>query len=166
MQILLSLDLATKTGYCISSSSGVLVSGVLNYTIKPLTKKQKASGMKRDVDSKFFKFKKDVTELLTKYNVTTCSYEDVQFITQGSKQASSYFGLRGVLLSILYKREVPIIPVSVGALKKHCTGKGNANKADMVTAVESKIGREVKDDNEADAIALSYYAWDIIKRGY
>lgn len=44
----------------------------------------------------------------------------------------------------------------VGAIKKHATGKGNANKEQMVEAVRA-LGFHPADDNEADAIALLLY---------
>lgn len=42
------------------------------------------------------------------------------------------------------------------AVKKHWTGRGNAKKPDMIVACRQR-GWEVKDDNEADALAI----WDL-----
>jgi Holliday junction resolvasome RuvABC endonuclease subunit len=43
--------------------------------------------------------------------------------------------------------------VPVGTIKKHVTGKGNASKAEVIAAVKAK-GFNLKDDNEADSLAL------------
>jgi Holliday junction resolvasome RuvABC endonuclease subunit len=43
--------------------------------------------------------------------------------------------------------------VPVGTLKKHATGRGNADKAAMIAAMRTK-GFRPADDNEADALAL------------
>jgi Holliday junction resolvasome RuvABC endonuclease subunit len=45
----------------------------------------------------------------------------------------------------------------VGTIKKHATGKGNADKVAMVEAMQLR-GHPVTDDNEADALALLYWA--------
>ena len=44
-------------------------------------------------------------------------------------------------------------------IKRFATGKGNAKKSDMIHAATHKFGREVADDNEADALALWHLAW-------
>ena len=45
----------------------------------------------------------------------------------------------------------------MGTIKKHATGKGNANKDQMIGAVRMR-GHTPADDNEADAIALLLWA--------
>jgi Holliday junction resolvasome RuvABC endonuclease subunit len=52
---------------------------------------------------------------------------------------------------------IPYQGVPVGTIKKHATGRGNANKAAMVAAMWAK-GYPVTDDNEADALALLHWA--------
>lgn len=47
--------------------------------------------------------------------------------------------------------------VHVGTLKKFMTGKGNAEKSEMIAAVKAR-GFEPRDDNEADAIAIMLWA--------
>ncbi len=47
--------------------------------------------------------------------------------------------------------------VPVGTLKRHATGKGNAGKAEMVSAMKLR-GYVVADDNEADALAVLDWA--------
>jgi Holliday junction resolvasome RuvABC endonuclease subunit len=48
--------------------------------------------------------------------------------------------------------------VHTATLKKFVTGKGNAKKPEMVGAVRLRWAPSVTDDNEADAIAILYYA--------
>jgi Holliday junction resolvasome RuvABC endonuclease subunit len=45
----------------------------------------------------------------------------------------------------------------VGTIKRHVTGKGNAGKSEMVSAVRAR-GYPVADDNEADALAVLDWA--------
>jgi Holliday junction resolvasome RuvABC endonuclease subunit len=50
-------------------------------------------------------------------------------------------------------RKIPYSGVPVGTIKKHATGKGNANKEAMIAAAVA-MGYRPADDNEADALAL------------
>ena len=45
----------------------------------------------------------------------------------------------------------------VGTIKRHVTGRGNADKAAVIAAVRT-LGFEPADDNEADALALLDWA--------
>ena len=45
----------------------------------------------------------------------------------------------------------------MGAIKRHVTGKGNANKDAVIAAVTDR-GFAPADDNEADAIAILLWA--------
>ena len=47
--------------------------------------------------------------------------------------------------------------VPVGTIKRHATGKGNANKEAMMAAARAR-GFSPADDNEADAIAILLWA--------
>ena len=47
--------------------------------------------------------------------------------------------------------------VPVGTIKRHATGKGNADKASVIAAVQA-LGFNPVDDNEADALALLDWA--------
>ena len=53
--------------------------------------------------------------------------------------------------------QIPYQGVPVGTIKKHATGKGNAGKDDMIASVRLH-GHTPVDDNEADALALLYWA--------
>ena len=48
---------------------------------------------------------------------------------------------------------------SATEIKNFATGKGRASKGDMVHAAIHKFGREVGDDNEADALAMWHLAY-------
>ena len=45
----------------------------------------------------------------------------------------------------------------VGTIKRHIAGKGNADKAAVIPAVQA-LGFDPQDDNEADALALLLWA--------
>jgi hypothetical protein len=54
-------------------------------------------------------------------------------------------------------RGVPYEGVPVGTIKRHATGKGNADKDAMIAAARAR-GFSPADDNEADAITLLFWA--------
>jgi Holliday junction resolvasome RuvABC endonuclease subunit len=54
-------------------------------------------------------------------------------------------------------RGIPYEGVPVGTIKRHATGKGNADKEAMIAAARER-GFSPADDNEADAIAILHWA--------
>ena len=55
------------------------------------------------------------------------------------------------------QHEVPYQGVPVGTIKRHVTGKGNADKAAVIAAIRAR-GFNPADDNEADALAILLWA--------
>jgi len=49
--------------------------------------------------------------------------------------------------------------VYVGTIKHHATGKRNANKQDVITAMQAK-GYQPRENTEADALALLEWVGD------
>ena len=80
----------------------------------------------------------------------------------GTDAAHVYGGLMASLTSWAELRGIPYEGVPVGTIKRHATGKGNANKAAMIAAAKAR-GFSPADDNEADAIAILH--WAIETRG-
>ena len=65
--------------------------------------------------------------------------------------------LMATLTSWAELRGVPYEGVPVGTIKRFATGKGNANKDAMIAAARAR-GFSPADDNEADAIAILFWA--------
>ena len=68
-----------------------------------------------------------------------------------------YGGLLATLTGWCEERAVAYQGVPVGTIKRFIAGKGNADKAAVITAVRDR-GFSPKDDNEADAIAILLWA--------
>jgi Holliday junction resolvasome RuvABC endonuclease subunit len=75
----------------------------------------------------------------------------------GTDAAHVFVGLLATLTAWAELRGVPYQGVPVGTIKRHAAGKGNADKAAMISAVRA-LGFSPADDNEADAIALLLWA--------
>lgn len=74
----------------------------------------------------------------------------------GSKNAREQMGeLGGIIRVALYEAGWPYVLVPPTLLKQFCTGKGNAQKNEMMRAVFKRWQYEAVDDNDADAKALA-----------
>ena len=75
----------------------------------------------------------------------------------GTDAAHVYGGLLATLTAWAETAGVAYQGVPVGTIKRHATGKGNANKDAMMAAARAR-GFSPADDNEADAIAILLWA--------
>ena len=106
---------------------------------------------------RYLRFKRWLTEL----NQTTDGIDAVYFEEvrrhAGVDAAHAYGGFMAHLTAWCEHHQIPYQGVPVGTIKKHATGKGNAGKAEMISAMRA-LGHQPEDDNEADALALLYLA--------
>lgn len=141
---ILALDLGTTSGWAISNN-GDVTSGTQSF--KP--GRYEGGGMR------FLKFKGWLNDLKR----CTDGFELVVFEEvrrhAGVDAAHVYGGFLAHLTAWCEHHQIPYRGTPVGTIKKHATGKGNADKAAMIAAAEAK-GHQPADDNEADAIALLY----------
>jgi crossover junction endodeoxyribonuclease RuvC len=73
----------------------------------------------------------------------------------GTDAAHIYGAFLSELHQMCERYRLPCTGVTVQAIKKFATGKGNASKDEVIEAVRS-WGYDPIDDNEADAIALAH----------
>jgi Holliday junction resolvasome RuvABC endonuclease subunit len=138
---LLALDLGTETGYCIGSASS-RVSGVQSFRPRRFD----GGGMR------FLRFRRWLNDMVEVHPVERIAFEEVRRHA-GNDAAHAYGGFMAHLTAWCEEFSVPYEAIPVGHIKKHWTGKGNANKDAMIEASRSR-GFEPADDNEADAQAL------------
>lgn len=77
----------------------------------------------------------------------------------GTDAAHVYGGLLAILTAWCEQRGIAYQGVPVGTIKRHVTGKGNADKAAVIAAIRA-CGFCPTDDNEADALAILLWATD------
>lgn len=144
----LALDLGTTTGWAVgcSSSKQHCQSGTKNF--KPT--RYQSHGQR------YVEFKKFLTKIHEKYNLSYCYYEEVRKHI-GTDAAHIYGGYVATLQAWSIENNIEYAGTPVGTIKKHITGKGNAGKEEVISAVKQKLNIFPKDDNEADAIALCDY---------
>ena len=132
---ILSLDIATKTGWATNTSSGV-------WNLK--VNKGESYGMK------LIRFKAKVKELIQLEDIELVVYEKPsgRFI----RAVASVSEMVGVLIELCEDLGVEYTSYTVSEIKKHATGKGNANKSMMINSAKEKFDIEIIDDNHADAL--------------
>jgi Holliday junction resolvasome RuvABC endonuclease subunit len=138
---LLALDLGTTTGFCVGNAAASS-SGTANF--KP--GRFEGGGMR------FVKFRGWLNEMSGAYPIDQVAFEEVRRHA-ATDAAHVYGGLMATLTAWCEERSIPYEAVPVGTIKKHWTGKGNADKAAMIAESERR-GLSPADDNEADAQAL------------
>ena len=67
---------------------------------------------------------------------------------------------------MLYLKKIPFVTVVGSQLKKYATGNGNAKKAVIIKELFKDYNIDVNDDNEADAIYLSFICRDLVTRKF
>jgi len=75
----------------------------------------------------------------------------------GMYAAHAYAGFMGQLSAWCEHHGIPYRGAPVGTIKRHATGKGNAGKDEVLAAMRQR-GHAPADDNEADALAILYWA--------
>ena len=143
---ILALDLGTQTGWAIRLKDGQIISN--SETFKP--QRFEGGGMR------YLRFRKWLTEIKQSGEIDAIYFEEVRRHI-GVDAAHAYGGFMATLTSWCEHHAIPYQGVPVGTIKKHATCKGNAGKAEMIVAVQSR-GHTPTDDNEADALALLYWA--------
>ena len=144
---ILALDLGTTTGWAIRGFDGLITSGTVSF--KP--SRYDGGGMR------YLRFTNWLTEIDRLSGPIEAIYFEEVRRHAGTDAAHVFGGLLAVLTSWGELRGVPYQGVPVGTIKKHATGKGNANKQAMIDAAR-KRGFNPADDNEADAIAILLWA--------
>jgi len=78
-------------------------------------------------------------------------YEEVAS-HKGVAAAHVYGGIVATLQTYCETHSIPYMGIPVATIKRHATGKGNANKEKMIAAAQTKLGYAGTDDDEADAL--------------
>jgi Holliday junction resolvasome RuvABC endonuclease subunit len=146
MSATLALDLGTTTGWALRTADGQIVSGTQSF--KP--GRFEGGGMR------YLRFRGWLAELHTSASIGVAYFEEVRRHA-GVDAAHAYGGFLATLTAWCEAQGIPYAGVPVATIKKHATGKGNADKAAMVAAMQA-LGYAPADDNEADALALLRWA--------
>ena len=137
---ILSLDPATKCGWAHSSG----VSGTWDLSVR----RDESAGMR------LIRMRSKLNEILKAHPIELVVYEAARNAApkmQGALVVQAT--IQSVLVVWCEDNSVNYRGYSPTEIKKHATGKGNANKAAMMKSAEQRFGK-IEDDNQADALWL------------
>ena len=143
----LALDLGQRTGWAVRNTDGALASGTVEF--KP--SRWEGGGM---VFLRFRAWLKEVDE--TAGGIGAVYFEEIRS-HRGVAASHAYGGFLAHLTAWAEANKIPYRGVPVATIKRHITGKGNADKDAVIAAVRA-LGFDPRDDNEADALALLHWA--------
>lgn len=144
---LLCLDLGTATGWALTSERGSIASGTARFQ----PRRFEGGGMR------YLRFKRWLTETKNVTgNIDAVYFEEVRRHA-GVDAAHAYGGFLAHLTAWCEHHTIPYEGVPVGTIKRFITGKGNADKQAVIAAITAR-GHTPEDDNEADALAILYWA--------
>ena len=140
---ILAIDIGTTTGWARAGCDGRVASGSESFA----PRRMEAAGQRW---LKFRAFLND--QRVAGGEIHAIYFEDVKQHA-GTLAAHVYGGFLAMLEMWCAANNVPLKPVGVGVVKKHWTGKGNADKAAMCETARAR-GFRPRDSNEADALAI------------
>lgn len=147
MPIILALDLGQRTGWAVRNRDGAIASGV--HEFRP--GRFEGGGM---IWLRFRAWLQEIDQ--TSGGVGVVVFEEVRRHL-GTSAAHIFGGYLAHLTAWTEANRIPYQGVPVGTIKRHITGKGNADKQAVIDAVR-RLGFAPADDNEADALALLHWA--------
>ena len=144
---LLALDLGTTTGWAMGPPDGGIVSGTVSF--RP--SRYDGGGIR------YLRFRAWLDSVAEDADrIGAVYYEEVRRHLS-TDAAHVHGGLLATLTAWCEQRAIAYQGVPVGTIKRHVTGKGNADKAAVVAAIRAR-GFNPTDDNEADALAILLWA--------
>ncbi|KNE28199.1 hypothetical protein [Achromobacter spanius] len=143
---ILALDLGTKLGWAVRARDGRIVHGTEAFT----PRKSWTPGQR------WLRARSFLTDVIVRHQVHAIAYEDVKRHA-GTDAAHAYGAFLCLVQMVADSHRTALLPVGVGTIKKHWTGKGNADK-DAMKAQAKVRGFSVVDDNDADALAILHWA--------
>ena len=144
---ILALDLGTMTGWALQAAGDRIVSGTVSF--RP--SRYDGGGIRY---LRFRAWLDSVAEDAAGIGVV--HYEEVRRHLS-TDAAHVHGGLLATLTAWCEQRGIAYQGVPVGTIKRHATGKGNADKAAIIAAIRAR-GFSPADDNEADALAILLWA--------
>lgn len=149
IKTILCLDLGTMCGFALVTAGAAgfhVISGVWDF--RP--------GRFDGAGMRYVRFRKQLLDLMAQRVIDVVYFEEVRRHI-GADAARVYGALFGQVTEVCQGRGIPYEGIPVGTIKKAWTGKGNSNKQSMIDEAHRRGYTHIKDDNEADAVALAHY---------
>ena len=145
---ILAIDCATKTGWALCCNGRIEASGVETFTL----------GRGESPGIRFLNFRHWLDTLVGAWEPSLIVYEQAHH--RGGAATEVCVNLTGRVQEIAADHGINYTTVHTGTLKKWACGHGKADKGQMTGRAAAILGRPPRDDNEADAVLMAFYAWD------
>ncbi len=148
--MILAIDPGTHAGWA-HMLNGSRSSGTWNFQTKTKTKS-------RPAEPKHFRLLHANTSL--QYHCDTWGFpdlivcEDAAGFTRGKSAVEASHKFRAVVELFCAVKNIKLLYVQPADVKRWATGKGNADKEEMLAVARERFGYQGSDDNEADAILI------------
>jgi Holliday junction resolvasome RuvABC endonuclease subunit len=143
---ILALDLGTHTGWALSEN-GHVESGVQVFDVK----RGESPGMR------YLRFNRWLEEMASSDpRPDVVVFEQAHHRGGAATEVAAGFSTR--VLEFCARHGIEHASVHTATLKKFATGKGNADKEQMLEGARRRFKPELADDNEADALWILEYA--------
>ena len=141
----LAIDLGTTMGWAVKKGdTQKIYSGTVSFKEKT---RLCGAGLR------FYEFRNWLDLVISRLDGLECVYSEAVVAHSATQAAQIYGGFAATLQVWCADNEVPLKGFPVGTIKKNFTGRGNANKKDMM-AEAVRRGYNPSTDNAADAIAI------------
>lgn len=151
MGMILGLDVATKTGWCLMRDGQVYESGVQDFS----RRRGESNG------AMFLRFRTWLNSLIDQAEPKIVIYEQAHH--RGGAATEIAVNLTGRVQEACAEQAIEYATVHTATLKKWACGHGKADKGQMMARAVTYLGRKPLDDNEADATLIA--AWAVEEYG-
>ena len=139
---ILGIDPGTHCGWAVRHQDGNFTSGTWDLSAR----RHEGGGFR------YLRLRSYLQEIIARAKPAAVVYEEVRG-HRGTDAAHVYGGIIAVLAEECERQGIPYRGIPVSTVKKLATGKGNADKLDMIAAANARWGKgySLKDNNEVDA---------------
>lgn len=149
MSHIIGLDLSlTSTGYSVGGTTGCIAS--------------KLTGTARLVE-----IRDKISRIIDEFSVRGAAVEGYAFSARNS-QSHKIGELGGVIRVMMFEKSIPFVEIPPTSRAKFATGRGNAAKSEVISAVSARTGKIWSGkgaDDECDAWLLEEMALHSLGRG-
>lgn len=96
-----------------------------------------------------------IMEIVNEHNPDVVVLEGIAFMSRNSTALAQLAALNYMIRAELMKKGIGFLIVAPTSLKKFATGKGNAQKDEVMLAVYKRWGVSILDNNECDGYVLA-----------
>lgn len=157
-KFIIAIDPGNKAGFTYGWSDGTPTTEMVDFTPKKASKT-------RDAEPEHVRYGNLFNRLHSIYEpaafdldeiVVIC--EDAAGFTKGKAAVQVSNQYRGVVKAFAHTINARFVNIQPNDLQRYATGKGRAEKTEMMEVARVRHGYQGKDDNEADSIILFHFA--------